>query len=329
MAQKLVVKNEKSSTRGVGLSTTRNPCVAVVVPCEPAGDPRPCLEALRALPKADRARVAEVWVARGLNPSRQRNLAAARARAPWILFLDSDSRAQPGQLPALLAAAEKLGAVAAGGPNLPLAQEPPLGRALDRVLGSWAGSMASRARYRAVGQRRACGEKELILCNLLLSRRAFLDHGGFREDLYPNEENELFNRLRAAGCTLAYEPTAAVRRPRRHSVGAWIQQSFRYGHGRARQIRANPYPGDLLNLLPLALPLAWAGAWLAPWAWFGPALPLAYALACLAAYRGRPDLGLLLALRHHAYAAGLLAGAVGRQEPRPLDVRLERVAWRA
>ncbi len=69
------------------------------MPCEPAGNPRSCLAALRALPKAERALLAEVWVARGLNPSRQRNLAAARAAAPWILFLDSDSQAQPGQLP--------------------------------------------------------------------------------------------------------------------------------------------------------------------------------------------------------------------------------------
>ncbi|HXC65072.1 MAG TPA: glycosyl transferase family 2, partial [bacterium] len=203
-----------------------------------------------------------------------------------------------------------------------------LGRALDRVLGSWAGSMASQARYRAVGPRRACGEKELILCNLLLSREIFLGNGGFREDLYPNEENELFNRLLAAGHRLAYEPAAAVRRPRRHSVGAWIRQSFRYGHGRARQIRANPYPSDLLNLLPLALPLAWILAWLAPWPWLGPAVPLAYAVACLGAYRGRPDLGLLLAMRHHAYAAGLLAGAWGVQAPRPQAVALERATWR-
>ncbi len=59
--------------------------------------------------------------------------------------------------------------------------------------------MASRARYRAVGGRRRCGEKELILCNLLLSRKVFLSNGGFREDLYPNEENEFLNRLLAGG----------------------------------------------------------------------------------------------------------------------------------
>ena len=162
-----------------------------------------------------------------------------------------------------------------------------------------------------------------------MARRPFVASGGFREDLYPNEENELFNRLQAQGHRLAYEPAAALRRPRRGSVGAWIKQSFRYGHGRARQIRANPYPGDFLNLLPLALPLAWILGCLAPWPWMAPALPLAYALACLAAYRGRPDLALLLALRHHAYAVGLLAGALGRTQPRPLAVALERVAWRA
>jgi GT2 family glycosyltransferase len=329
LAQKLVLKNEKSIMRGRILSRRVNRPVAVILPCEPGGDPGPCLAALRALPTADRALVAEVWLARGLNPSRQRNLGAARAGAPWLLFLDADSRAQPGQVPALLAAVQALGAVAAGGPNLPLTDEPPLGRDLDAVLASWAGSMASRARYAPVGRRRACSEKELILCNLLMQRQAFLAAGGFREDLYPNEENELFNRLQGQGLRLAYEPAAWVRRPRRGSVGAWVTQSFRYGRGRAQQIRRNFFIGDLLNLLPLALPLAWmADAALARGAW-GLALPAAYAVACLLALKLRPDRALYLALRHHAYAAGLVAGALGPLPRRPPDVTLTRVPWRA
>jgi len=329
LAQKPDLKNEKFSMQERNLSRRDKPFVAVVIPCEPGGDPGACLQALAQLPARDRALVAEVWVAAGLNPSRQRNLAAARARAPWILFLDSDSRAQPGQIPALLEAAAAEGAVTAGGPNLPLADESPLGLSLDAVLASWAGSMASRARYAPVGARRPCGEKELILCNLLVQRRAFLDAGGFREDLYPNEENELFNRLQARGLRLAYEPRAWVRRPRRGSVGAWVVQSFRYGRGRAQQMRRNFFPGDLLNLLPLALPLAWlAIGLLAPSRPAVLAVPVAYALACWLALGLRPDRAWYLALRHHAYAAGLVAGAVGPLPQRPGAVALAKAPWR-
>ena len=332
MAQKLVLKNEKSSTPLRKLSRRVAAPVAVVLPCEPGGDPRPCLRALKALPAAERALVGEVWLARGLNPSRQRNLAAARARAPWLLFLDADSQAQAGQIPGLLAAARELDAVVAGGPNLPLVDEPALGRDLDAVLASWAGSMASRARYAPVGARRLGGEKELILCNLLIQRRVFLGAGGFREDLYPNEENELFNRLRAQGLRLAYEPRAWVRRPRRTSVWAWVVQSFRYGRGRAQQMRRNFFAGDLLNLVPLGLPLAWLGLGVGL-AWgLKPALllvpPLAYALVCWGALGPRPDRALYLALRHHAYAVGLLAGALGPLPRRPLGVVLSRIPWR-
>lgn len=313
--------------------------MSVVVPCEPGGDPRACLAALEALPDGERAGVLEVLVASGRNPSRQRNLAVAQAGGDWVLFLDSDSRAEPGLLRGLLEAAASPRCAAAGGPNLPLADEGPLGLRFDAVLASWAGSMASRARYTPVGERRLSGEKELILCNLLVRREAFAQAGGFREDLYPNEENELFNRLQAAGWELVYEPAARVRRPRRDSVAAFALQSFRYGRGRSQQMRRNFFPGDLLNLLPLALPLAWAAcagvgaaasggaAWL-PWpALAGEAaraLPLAYLGACFLASGLRPSVALFLALRHHAYAAGLLTGLFQDTPPRSPDVQVER-----
>lgn len=331
----MALKRKEFSTLKKSLSTKRKPAkqaVSVVIPCEPGGDPGAALRALAALPKAEKALIKEAFVAWGRHPSRQRNLAVAAARAPWVLFLDADSQAQPGLIPGLLGAAQRFGALAAGGPNLALADEPSLGRAFDRVLGSWAGSGSSRARYTPVGVARACGEKELILCNLLIDREAFQASGGFREDLYPNEENELFNRLGAQGGVLAYEPSAQVRRPRRHSLSAFTLQAFRYGRGRAQQMRRNFFASDLLNLAPAALQAALFAALFiqAPWDGAAPRSvayflwPL-YGAACWLSQGLGPLRTVALILRHQAYALGLWAGLFQEPALRAREVRIERV----
>jgi hypothetical protein len=165
-----------------------------------------------------------------------------------------------------------------------------------------------------------------------MERRAFQASGGFREDLYPNEENELFNRLGAEGRVLAYAPAAQIRRPRRHSLSAFTLQAFRYGRGRAQQMRRNGYLSDLVNLAPLALQAVLLGALMvrAPWdpelhrsvAYF--LWPL-YGAACWLSQGLGPLRTVALILRHQAYALGLLAGAVQSPAVRPAAVRLERV----
>jgi succinoglycan biosynthesis protein ExoA len=313
-SKKINTRSKPVSTRGKG----QKGLVSVVIPVEPDGTAQACLKALHSLPRAEKGLIGQVWLAQGRHPSLQRNRAVAKAQGRWILFLDSDSRLETGALPQLLAAAESLGAVAVGGPNLALTDEPAWGRRFQRVQASWLGSMSSRARYTPVGKSRLAGEKELILCNLLMDREAFLKSGGFREDLYPNEENELFNRLESRGLRLAYEPDAWVRRPRRKNLRAFIRQAFGYGRGRAQQMRANFHRGDLVNLLPLALPLFWVPVLLWP-------IPAA---AILVLAMGRTRLLLpLAAVRHHAYAAGLLAGFFQNAAPRPREVALKRMPW--
>jgi hypothetical protein len=189
------------------------------------------------------------------------------------------------------------------------------------VLGSYFGSMSARARYRALGEPRLSGEKELILCNLMIRRARFSALGGFREDLYPNEENEFLNRLQAAGGRLCYSPWAVVERPRRGTLAAFAAQAFNYGRGRMRQMRANFFKGDLVHLLPpAALVIAAALPWLAPQHPLLWSLPLAYmaadSVACAAIAiqgggAGAALLGLVLfPLRHGAYGLGMLAGVI-------------------
>lgn len=330
------------STRAKALKSL----VSVVIPVEPGGSVSSALEALKALPKAEKALICEVLVAEGLNPSRQRNLALKAARGAFIQFLDSDSRLMAGALPHLLGAAQGDDVAVVGGPNVALDDESPAGRAFDRVLGSWLGSFTSASRYRPLGVRRDCTEKELILCNLLFRREAYLALGGLREDLYPNEENELFNRAMDHGWRLVYEPEAEVQRPRRQTLSAFGFQAFRYGRGRMQQMRAGFHSSDLINLAPLLLLFAFAAAFslacyhpgrtgrLVQWA----GLFVSVAFSSLAwlnanltvrlnAWGQRTHAFLGYHFRHWGYALGLLSGLFQRSHQRPLEVEIHKARW--
>lgn len=192
----------------------------------------------------------EIIVARGRQPSAQRNAALQSARGEWIYFLDDD--ALPDE--ANLRRAEKLmgdaGVAIIGGPNLCPPSAPFKEQVFAVVLASWLAFGPSRARYVPVGQERNAGEKELILCNLLARRAPLLELGGFNEALYPNEENALMDEMQKRGQRLVYlPPFQALRRPRR-TVRAFVKMLRTYGRGRAEQFRLHPTPGSALNFAP-------------------------------------------------------------------------------
>jgi hypothetical protein len=181
----------------------------------------------------------------------------------------------------------------------------------------------SASRYRARGALRFTDERELILCNLALRRSAFEDAGGFDESFYPNEENDLLERLARAGWRLLYRPEALVRRPARASPRALLGAVWGYGRGRARQVRALPSRTSWGRVLGALLGACGLGAVvlgilggstlsLVPAALYGTYLAL---LALKLSLRAGPAKGgagaALAALVHGAYALGLLAGLVG------------------
>jgi succinoglycan biosynthesis protein ExoA len=225
------------------------PLVTVVIPTRP-GDGEPlALQAARAL---DYPRDRLEWiVARGKQPSVQRNVAVRSARGEWIYFLDDDALPRPDNLRRAFRHAERDAAVKmVGGPNLCPADAPTLERVFAVVLSSFLAFFSSRARYASVGKVRASGEKELILCNLLCHKSAFLDAGGFDELLYPNEENALMDTMQRGGATLLYDPDFVVQRRPRSSIRAFARMVFTYGRGRAEQFRLHPTLGSLPNFAP-------------------------------------------------------------------------------
>ncbi|MRR10666.1 glycosyltransferase, partial [bacterium] len=141
----------------------------------------------------------EIIVARGRQPSAQRNAGVRAARGDLIYFLDDDSIPAPGNLLRAARHFANPATVMAGGPNLCPQDAPWLEQVFALVLSSRLAFGPSRARYARVGQTRDSSEKELILCNLLARKEPLLALGGFNEALYPNEENALMDELQKRG----------------------------------------------------------------------------------------------------------------------------------
>lgn len=192
----------------------------------------------------------EILVARGKQPSVQRNTGMRAARGELVYFLDDDSLAQPGNLRRGVEHFRDPKVQIVGGPNLCPPDAPELEQVFALVLASWLAFGPSRARYAAVGTVRSSSEKELILCNMIARREAMLELGGFNEALYPNEENALMDELQQRGGKLLYDPDFIVHRRPRPTLKAFCKMLMTYGRGRAEQFRETPTLGSALNFVP-------------------------------------------------------------------------------
>lgn len=224
------------------------PTVSVVIAARPGQAKIQALAATRALDyPVDRI---EILVARGTQPSAQRNAAIRQARGDLIYFLDDDSMPGSGNLTHGTTEFEATSVKMLGGPNLCPPQAPALEQIFATVLSCWLAFGPSRARYSRVGQMRDSSEKELILCNLLARREVLLELGGFDESLYPNEENALMDRIQSRGGRLLYSPDFYVYRRPRPTFKAFCRMLMTYGRGRAEQFRRHPTLGSVLNFAP-------------------------------------------------------------------------------
>jgi succinoglycan biosynthesis protein ExoA len=204
-----------------------------IIPVKPGGFIA-ALAPLRLLEETG-GRQFEILVAEGCSPSRQRNAAAGEAKGEIIYFLDDDSIVSPDCLTICAEIMADPGVAVAGGPSLTPPNDSLLQQLFGCALSSLLGAGAVRNRYRSSGVTRITTDKELILCNLAIRRKVFIDSGGFDERLYPNEENELLDRIAAREMKLVHAPEMAVQRSQRRTLRLFVRQMFAYGRGRAQQ----------------------------------------------------------------------------------------------
>ena len=271
----------------------------------------------------------EAVIAAGSNPSAQRNGAVKKVTGGIIYFVDDDSVVNKESiLRAERFFESRPDAYILGGPALAPVGTGFLGRVFAGTLGSVWGSGMSASRYVKRGGMREAGEKELILCNLLVRKEVFEKAGFFREDLYPNEENEFINRAKKHGFKAVYDPEISVARAPRKAVSGFIKQCFRYGKGRAEQMRYGANAGDAANIIP-ALFLVYAAvtpaaalfypAFLAPWVLYA-ALNISFsAAAALKHGRIHSFFAFFIAFPalHLSYGAGFMAGLFSGLSKKP------------
>ena len=278
----------------------------------------------------------EIILARGTQPSVQRNAALRAATGEIIYFLDDDSWALPENLRRGVAPFASPDVKMAGGPSLCPPDAPKLEQAFALTMGAWLAFGPSSARYRKVGIPRATSEKELILCNLLARRDALMELGGFNEKLYPNEENALMDELQKRGGKLLYDPDLVVYRRPRPTFRAFRRMLLNYGRGRAEQFRLHPTLRSAPNFVPPVFCLFLALLPFLPpacsWALaaYGAAV-LIQALAVTPRKQPRwfPGIAGLIFVSHVFYGLGFWRGCLTRPKAPPpavsAEVKLETV----
>ena len=288
-------------------------------------DTPPCLKHKGSFP----IQSVEILIAVGNRPAAQRNAAAAVARGEVLVFLDSDSVPCRGYFEKLMRHIH-CGHAVVGGPALLASSASSLQKAFQWLLANPCVTGPSAARYASKDLKRACGDAELILCNLAVPRRVFKISGGFDERLYPNEENEWLVRLQAMRTRCLYDPDMAITRPQRSSWREFLQTLFRYGVGRTQQSRSSRQ-WDLARHLPGIGILTWltllsifppAALWIGAAGW---------AIVSLAAAIARPSskalpIALAAPLVPLLYGAGQMAGLFFPFRPvRNAEIRVIRV----
>jgi len=159
------------------------PSVTVLIAARPEQAEIKAVIASRALDyPADKL---QIIVARGKQPSIQRNAGIKAARGELIYFLDDDSVPQSDNLRRTVTHFSDSDVKMVGGPNCCPADAPRLEQVFALVLGSWLAFGPSRARYTSVGDKRETSEKEIILCNLLARRDVLLAYKMNGQNLPP------------------------------------------------------------------------------------------------------------------------------------------------
>jgi len=200
--------------------------ISVIIPVSLDSD---CHVTLNSLNNIDYPRDKfEIFVIKGNRPSSQRNLAAREARGDLLMFFDDDCFFEADLFNLIVEQFQDDDLSVVGGSSLIMPNSPIIQRCFGYVVGSYLGAGPMRSRFKSVGEVRVATEKELILCNLCIRKSVFEKIGGFNEHLFPNEENELLNRLDRNNYKIIYDPNINVYRPQRESIFQFAKQYFIY-----------------------------------------------------------------------------------------------------
>ncbi len=198
----------------------------------------------------------EIIAISGNQPSYQRNRGVDKANGKYLYFIDNDSHPTIANLElAMDLFSENKNYAVIGGPTLTPENNNNKQKGFGDVLASFWGTAFVNSRYKAKGKPRTTTDKELILCNLFIRKEIFDEIGGFDETLYPNEENDLMERIINKDYKLFYHPEIVVKRDQREGFKQFKSQLFGYGRGRGEQFKGSFTLSSAPMLIFLSFPI--------------------------------------------------------------------------
>jgi len=136
-----------------------------------------------------------------------------------------------------------------GGPNLTPENSPFLEKSSGALLCSKLATGKMSTRYSGKCIKKA-SETDLIACNNIIRKKVLNEIGGFNEEFFPAEENELYFRLKEKGYELLYDSNIIVWHRRVPLFIPFSKQIFRYGEFRAKLIKTKPKIFKFFFLFP-------------------------------------------------------------------------------
>lgn len=258
------------------------------------------------------------------NPARIQSAGINRAVAlfgdgyEWLLRIDAHCVYPDCYAHKLLEAAERKNATAVVVPMLTIGRER-FQIAAAAAQNSVLGNGGSAHRHGSTGEFVDHGHHALMRMDL------FKAIGGYCEAMPWNEDAELDYRQTARGGRIWLEPSATITYFPRSTPRALWRQYFRYGIGRARNMRRHRMRPRLRQMAPLAVPLAIAALPLSLVHWVFAAPAAAWLAICLfvglwiglrAGERWALLAGLAAAIMHLGWSLGFLSEWIGRSKGR-------------
>lgn len=180
------------------------------------------------------------------NPSLKRNLGVEKSKGEIVAFLDDDAYPKKDWLDVALKNFNKEKVVAVGGPAITPNSDSVLQKASAAVYESFVGGGGARNRYLSIGKSKFIDDWPSV--NLLVTRKDFLNSGGFDSKFWPGEDTKLCLELLKYG-KIVYDPNAVVYHHRRASLIKHLRQIGNYGLHRGHFARK--YPQTSLKLFYL------------------------------------------------------------------------------
>ena len=195
--------------------------------------------------------------------SEARNLGISKSSSDIVAFTDDDCTVPQDWPLRALEVFEDSNVGVVGGPGVTDPGDNWMSKCSGAALSTRLGTSTSVYRYSAISDRpKAAGEKQLSTCNLFFRKTVLEELGYFHPVLETCEENELIERIRAAGHMILYAPACVVFHHRRPLFRPFLQQISNYAKGRAvftlrwpKLLRPVCLVPSILLLLTLMLPI--------------------------------------------------------------------------